>query len=346
MRISKTSSETGSKSQSHFFPEETLTDNFGRRINYVRLSVTDRCNLRCTYCMPGKGLQFLPRDQILSYEEMERLITLLASMGITKVRITGGEPFVRKNLMEFLHKINIITGIQSISLTTNGVLAASHLPELKKIGINTINLSLDTINRERFIKITRRDNFDRVMECFYKILEQNIPLKINMVVMEGLNETDIIPMSRLAEKYPVGIRFIEEMPFNGTNGGKARLNWNYQRIFQTLQEEYPGIHSLKSESTSTSVNYHVPGHIGTLGIIAGFSRTFCGTCNRMGTLQTCLYGEGVLDIKHWLRSGADDEAIKAQLRKCIGRRYKDGWEAEKHRTRRLELSESMAAIGG
>jgi cyclic pyranopterin phosphate synthase len=144
MRISKTSSETGSKSQSHFFPEETLIDNFGRRINYVRLSVTDRCNLRCTYCMPGKGLQFLPRDQILSYEEMERLITLLTSMGITRVRITGGEPFLRKKLMDFLHKINIIPGIQSISLTTNGVLAASYLQELKKIGINTINLSLDT----------------------------------------------------------------------------------------------------------------------------------------------------------------------------------------------------------
>jgi cyclic pyranopterin phosphate synthase len=351
MKIIKNFSEISTKSHSDFSPKEILLDNFGRRINYVRLSVTDRCNLRCTYCMPGKGIQFIPRDQILSYEEMERLLTLLTSMGITKVRITGGEPFVRKNLMEFLHKINTIPGIQSISLTTNGVLTAPYLPELKKIGIKSINLSMDTIDRERFLKITRRDSFDRVMKCFHKIMEEEIPLKINMVVIEGLNETDIILMSHLAKKYPVGIRFIEEMPFNGTNGGKARLNWNYQRIFKVLQEEYPNIYPLESEPTSTSMNYCVPGHAGTLGIIAGFSRTFCGTCNRIritarGTLQTCLYGEGVLDIKQWLRSGVDDDAIKTLFRKYIGRRFRDGWEAEKHRNPPQEITESMAVIGG
>jgi len=332
-------------------PEDVLIDNYGRRIDYVRLSVTDRCNLRCTYCMPESGIRFIPRDEILTYEEMERLLTILASMGISKVRITGGEPFVRKNLIDFLRRVRAIEGIRSINITTNGVLTAPYVPELKALGINAINLSLDSLDRERFHKITRRDQFGEVMECFHKILEYDISLKINMVVMDQLNAEDILPMSRLAEEYPVGIRYIEEMPFNGTDGGKQRLRWNYRRILQALQEEYPAIYKLESEPASTSMNYQVPGHRGTLGIIAGFSRTFCGSCNRIrvtarGTLQTCLYGEGDLSIRDLLRSGTDDEGVKAALRKRINKRFKDGREAESHRLSKRDISESMSAIGG
>lgn len=331
--------------------EDILIDNYGRRINYVRLSVTDRCNLRCSYCMPESGIRFIPRDEILTYEEMERLMTILASMGISKVRITGGEPFVRKNLIDFIGKLRAIEGIRSINLTTNGVLTTPYIPELKALGINSINLSLDTLERERFYKITRRDQFREVMECFHKILEYDISLKVNMVVMDQLNAEDIIPMSRLAEKYPVGIRYIEEMPFNGTDGGKQQLHWSYRRILQALQEEYPGIYKLESEPASTSTNYQVPGQRGTLGIIAGFSRTFCGSCNRIrvtarGTLQTCLYGEGDFSIRDLLRSGTDEEGIKAALRKRIGNRFKDGREAESQRLSKREISESMSAIGG
>jgi cyclic pyranopterin phosphate synthase len=301
--------------------------------------------------MPERGIRFLPREEILTYEEMERLLGILASMGIRKVRITGGEPFVRKGLTAFLRRVRAIEGIRKINLTTNGVLTASHLPELKEIGIQSINLSLDTLNREHFYKITRRDDFDKVMQCFHEILAHNIPLKINTVVMEGLNVEDILPMSRLTREYPVDVRFIEEMPFNGVNGGKKKLLWNYQRIFRTLESAYPGIYQLPSEAASTAVKYHIPGHRGTLGIIAGFSRTFCGSCNRIritarGTLQTCLYGNGVLDIKEFLRRGASDREIKTMLKQCIGRRFKDGWEAEKYRARPRGVSESMAAIGG
>lgn len=331
--------------------EDILIDNFGRRITYVRLSVTDRCNLRCVYCMPEQGVPFLSREQILSFEEMERVLRLLAAMGVNKVRITGGEPFVRKGLMDFLRRVNAIEGIHAVHITTNGVLTAPHLPELKRLGVKSINLSIDTLDRERFSQMTRRDELERVLACFHAILAQDIPLKVNMVLMEGQNAEDIIPMSRLSRDYPVGVRYIEEMPFNGADGGKRKLYWNHQRILQVLQKEYPGMYPLESEANSTAMNFRVPGHKGTLGIIAGFSRTFCGTCNRIrltarGTLQTCLYGEGVMDLKTLLRGGATDEEIKTLFRQCIGRRFKDGREAEKQRSQPLDVSQSMALIGG
>lgn len=331
--------------------EDVLIDNFGRRITYLRLSVTDRCNLRCVYCMPEQGVPFLSREQILSFEEMERILRLLAGMGVNKVRITGGEPFVRKGLMDFLRRVHAIEGVQAIHITTNGVLTAPHVPELKRLGVKSINLSIDTLDRERFFQMTRRDELERVLACFHTILAHDIPLKINMVLMEGQNAEDIIPMSRLSRDYPVEVRYIEEMPFNGADGGRRKLFWNHKRILETLRNEYPGLYPLESEANSTSMNFRVPGHKGDLGIIAGFSRTFCGSCNRIrvtarGTLQTCLYGEGVLDLKSLLRGGATDEEIKNMFRQCTGQRFKDGWEAEKQRSQPLDVSQSMALIGG
>lgn len=331
-------------------PENILIDNHGRRINYVRLSVTDRCNLRCIYCMPEK-MRFLPRKEILSYEEMTRLMQILAGMGINKVRLTGGEPFVRKDMMDFLWELRSISGIEKIHLTSNGVLTGQYVPELKKLDIASINLSLDSLDKERFFKITRRDDFEKVMQCFHKIIDHDIPLKVNAVLMEEHNTDDIIPMTNLTKEYPVDVRFIEEMPFNGTDGGKPKLRWNFKRIYEQLQSEYPGIYKLDDEPASTSMNYGIPGHRGTVGIIAGFSRTFCGSCNRIritakGMLQTCLYGEGVLDVKQLLRSDASDEDIATEIRCAVGKRFKDGWEAEKARKKITEISESMSLIGG
>ena len=329
----------------------TLYDNHGRPITYVRLAVTDRCNLRCFYCMPEDGIRYLPKKQLLTFEEIERLISILASLGISKVRLTGGEPFVRNDLMKLINRISEIPGIQDLHLTTNGVLTAPHIPELKKLGIASVNLSLDTLDKSRFHIITRRDEFEPVMNTLNLLLEHQIPVKINAVVMEGKNIEDILPLIELSKNNAVDIRFIEEMPFNGEGNHYPILNWTYKKILQYIERHYPSLEKIPDAPFSTSYNYKVPGYKGSIGIIAAFSRTFCGTCNRIrvtaqGTLKTCLYDDGVLDIRQLLRANASDEEIKQHLLVAFNSRPKDGFEAEGKRKNHLPVSESMSTIGG
>lgn len=325
-----------------------LIDNYGRTINYVRLAVTDRCNLRCSYCMPKQGLDWLPRNDLMSYEEMLRLSSLLVSMGVGKIRITGGEPFVRKDLMPFLTALSKLDGLQKITMTTNGVLTAPFVPEFKKIGIRAVNLSLDTLDRERFISIARRDELPKVLETLEVLLQHGIEVKINTVVMESKNLVDIIPLVKLTKQLPVSVRFIEEMPFNGGDGRVPTLNWDYQRILKTIQEQFPNIQKVPDPPHSTSFNYHIPGHKGNVGVIAAYSRLFCGSCDRIritskGVLKTCLYDSGTVNIKDALRDGADDARLEEIIRKAVQKKARDGWEAEK---KRLPVHESMATIGG
>ena len=192
-----------------------LVDNHGRKISYMRLAVTDRCNLRCFYCMPEEGLDWLSRTELMSYEEMLRMCQLMVQMGIEKIRITGGEPFVRKDIMQLLSRIADIDGLKDITITTNGVLTAPHISDLKALGVKSINLSLDTLNAGRFFAITRRDEFAAVMNTLDELLKHDFEVKINAVVMDGKNTQDIAPMVALTKDLPVSVRFIEEMPFNG-----------------------------------------------------------------------------------------------------------------------------------
>src|SRR6202012_3579658 len=192
-----------------------LTDNHGRRINYLRLAVTDRCNLRCFYCMPEEGLNWLSRKELMSYHEMLGICSLLVGMGIDKIRITGGEPFVRKDIMPFLSELSRIDGLNELTITTNGVLTAPYVGELKRIGVKSVNLSLDTLDAARFFAITARDEFAKVMNTLDELLKHNIDVKINAVVMDGKNTEDIIPLVQMTRDLPVSVRFIEEMPFNG-----------------------------------------------------------------------------------------------------------------------------------
>lgn len=327
-----------------------LYDNHGRPLNYLRLAVTDRCNLRCFYCMPEEGIHYLPKKELLSFEEIERLVTLMAEMGITKVRLTGGEPFVRTDIMMLIRRIKSIPGISNVHLTTNGVLTAQHVPELKEL-ISSVNLSLDTLDKERFKQITFRDEFDTVLETFHSLLQQAIPVKINAVVMDGKNIEDILPLVELTKHYPVSVRFIEEMPFNGGGSHYAKLSWTYKRILDHIQLTYPQIQKESDPENSTAYHYSIPGHMGNIGIIAAFSRTFCGTCNRIrvtaqGVLKTCLYDNGVLNIRNFLRSGFSDQQIKSELLKAFNNRPKDGMEAEQNRINHAPISESMSTIGG
>lgn len=329
----------------------TLFDNHGRIINYVRLAVTDRCNLRCFYCMPAEGIQYLPKRELLTFEEIERLVSILASMGITKVRLTGGEPFVRTDLIQLIRRIVAVPGVEDVHITTNGVLTAPYIPELKKLGVASVNLSLDTLDRERFKKITRRDEFEKAGTTLLSLLEHDIPVKINAVVMDDRNIEDIIPLAELTREHPVSVRFIEEMPFNGEGSHYAKLNWTYRKILDHLRSHYPGLTKTNDPQYSTSYNYHVPGYQGTIGIIAAFSRTFCGSCNRLrvtaqGTLKTCLYDDGVLDIKSLLRSHIMDEEVKEKLRRAFQARPANGFEAEEKRRHNAPVTESMSTIGG
>ncbi|MEP6794011.1 MAG: GTP 3',8-cyclase MoaA [Saprospiraceae bacterium] len=326
-----------------------IYDNHGRIINYLRLSVTDRCNLRCRYCMPQQGLEWLPSGALMSYEEMLRLCSLLSREGVEKVRITGGEPFIRKDLIHFLSSLVKINGIKNVSITTNGILLGPYIPQLKSLGIHSINLSLDTVNRQRFFEITRRDELPAVLNTLETLLSHDMDVKINAVVMEGRNTEDIIELIGLTKQLPVSVRFIEEMPFNGEGHAYSGLQWNHTRILEYIKSFYPHVQKIPDPPFSTSFNYSIPGHLGSFGIIAAYSRSFCGTCNRIritpqGMIKTCLYGEGVLNVKDLFREGLSDSTIKAKLMDVFQKRAVDGWEADKLKS--TEVHPSMSEIGG
>jgi molybdenum cofactor biosynthesis protein A len=328
-----------------------LTDNHGRTINYLRLAVIDKCNLRCFYCMPPEGLQWIAPKELITYDEMMRIGTLLVSMGIEKIRITGGEPFVRKDIMQLLHALSQLKGLKEISITTNGVLTAPLVPELRRIGIRSVNLSLDTLDEKRFASITHRYELPAVLAALEALLQNNIETKVNAVVMAEKNIQDIIPLTELTKNNPVSVRFIEEMPFNGKGIHANSLQWDHIRILETIRQQYPEIKKIQDAPFSTSYNYQIPGHKGSIGIIAAYTRSFCGTCNRLritpqGELKTCLYDGGALNVKEIMRQGFDDVYLKERILHSLNHRYADGWEAERARHETMPVHESMATIGG
>lgn len=285
---------------------------------------------------------------MLSFEEMVRLVRCLVDLGIEKLRITGGEPFLRKDMMRFLQMMST-SGLKEIHITTNGTLTLPHIPKLKKLGISSINLSLDTLDPQRFKQITRRDSFEVVMQTFHRLLEVGIKTKINMVVMADKNTDDIISMANLARLHPVNVRFIEEMPFNGSGNQAPQLTWDHNKILRELRSAYPSITMQPFKIGATATTYDIEGFAGNVGIIAAYSRTFCGTCNRLritpqGMLRTCLYDEGVFNIRDLMRQGATDQQMKDAVIQAVSQRAKDGFEAEAQRWN--HVSESMSTIGG
>jgi len=287
----------------------------------------------------------------MTYEEMLQICSLLLKMGINKIRITGGEPFVRKDIMQFLTELSKLKGLNELTITTNGVLTAPYVPELEKIGVRSVNLSLDTLDAGRFFTITRRDEFASVMETLDALLKHGIEVKINAVVMDGKNTQDIIPLVELTKELPVSVRFIEEMPFNGDGHVYGGLQWDYVRILEEIKDKYPAVKKITDAEYSTSYNYQIPGHKGSIGIIAAYSRTFCGTCNRIritpvGELKTCLYDDGVLNIKDLIRQDINEDNLKMLLLDTFNNRAIDGWEAERLRVENKGVHESMATIGG
>lgn len=327
-----------------------LTDKFGRNINYLRLAIVDRCNLRCTYCMPENGLTWIKQKELMTDEEMLRICSVFTKMGVDKIRITGGEPFVRKNSIELIREISQLDGLTDLSLTTNGLLTEPYIPELKKFGIKSVNLSLDTLDKDRFFKITRRNSFDKVMKTLEALLQHHFKVKINTVVMENENIEDIIPLVELTKDLPVDVRFIEEMPFNGGDTDIS-LKWNFSHIYNYIKEYSPEIQKIQDPKHSTAYNYKIPGFTGNIGIIAAYTRSFCGDCNRIritpsGILRTCLYEGTGVNLKDEIRMGKTDEELKDIIINSIQNKPKDGWEAQKESLTASQIHQSMATIGG
>jgi molybdenum cofactor biosynthesis protein A len=327
-----------------------LKDNFGRQMEYVRLAVTDRCNLRCQYCMPAQGIDIVPRQELLTFKEMYRLIRVLTELGVNKVRLTGGEPFVRKDFVGFLEMLSHNDLLEAINITTNGALISHHIDRIEKLGkVKDINLSIDSLSREKFAKITRRDAFPEVYKTLELLEKSTLNLKLNVVVQSGVNTDEIVDFARFTKDKKVAVRFIEEMPFNGKGQREMEENWTFKRILEEIKTEFD-VKEVVSEKSSTSRNYAIDNHLGTVGIIPAFTRTICNNCNRIritsiGTFKNCLFDDGVFNLRDFIRKGASNDDLKEVFLSLVKEKLENGFIAEANR-KDGGASESMSTIGG
>ena len=328
---------------------EQLVDGHGRVIGDVRVSVTDRCNFRCQYCMPAEGLAWLERDQVLTFEEIQRLVALLASMGVHDVRLTGGEPLVRREFPRLAAMLAEINGVEDVSVTTNGFLLERDAEALVRAGVNRFNVSIDSLQRDRFYEITRRDSLPRVLaglEALAKFPEAH-PIKINAVGMRGFTETEILPMAKFARDHPYEVRFIEFMPLDADHNWDPSSVLTGDEIRAAIHEVYP-LEPEPREPSATARTYRFADGQGKIGFINPVSEPFCGDCNRIritaeGKLRTCLFSLNETDLRTPLRSGTTDTELEQIIRDAV-------WQKElKHHVNDPGFKQphrSMSQIGG
>lgn len=325
-----------------------LTDRFNRRLNYLRVSITDRCNLRCRYCAPVEPFTQLSHTDILQYEEIIRIIKAGIKLGINKVRVTGGEPLVRKGACTFLKMLNNLEGLEDVTLTTNGVLLKDYLDDLADAGVKRVNVSLDSIDKSNYAKITGRDYFQNVWEGIEKAIEKGFhPVKINVVAMKGINDHEFIDFAQLSKDLPIHVRFIEHMPIGDTiSAADLRiLTPEIKSIVSEIGELIP-INSQVNDGPA--FRYRFKNAKGEIGFISPISRHFCFQCNRLrltanGMLRSCLLSSQQVDIKTPLRQGISDQDIEKVFQEAIDRK------GQSHRLNQDEncnLTEPMSAIGG
>lgn len=298
----------------------TMIDGYGRNIDYLRISVTDRCNFRCQYCMPEDGIEQCEHSEMLTFDEIERIVRIMANIGFKKIKITGGEPLVRKNICALIKNINEIEGIESITLTTNGMLLADNLDELVRSGIRGINISLDTLDKSLFKEIARVDALDKVMEGIHLAARNdNINLKINCVPL-GLENQDLIEIANLARNNNIHVRFIEMMPIGF---GKKFKYISEDEIVSLMNERIGELTPFDGKlGNGPSHYYSVDGFKGKIGFVSALSHKFCSECNRIrltstGYLKTCLQYDVGVDLREYLRNGSTDEDIKKAIEKAI-----------------------------
>jgi GTP 3',8-cyclase len=305
---------------------EPLRDGHARLISDLRVSVTDRCNFRCQYCMPAEGLPWLDRSEILSFEEIERLVRLTVAMGISDVRLTGGEPLVRREFPKLVRMLATIEGLEDLSLTTNGYLLERMAGELAAAGLRRINVSLDSLSRDRFFQMTRRDALPRViagLEALERYPELS-PVKVNCVAMRGFTEDEVIPFARLARRKPYQVRFIEFMPLDADHAWSEDRVLTGREIREMIDRVYP-LEPLGRESHATAKLYRFRDGKGEIGFINPVSEPFCADCNRIrltaeGKLRTCLFSLYETDLREPLRSGANDAELERIIREAVWRK--------------------------
>ncbi|KAJ5378567.1 hypothetical protein N7509_011686 [Penicillium cosmopolitanum] len=297
-----------------------LTDTFNRQHDYLRISVTERCNLRCLYCMPEEGIELSPQPRLLTSPEILYLSSLFVSQGVTKIRLTGGEPTVRKDIVPLMQDIGKLRrdGLRELCLTTNGISLHRKLDPMVEAGLTGVNLSLDTLDPFQYQIMTRRKGFDMVMKSIDRILEMNkvgagIKLKINCVVMRGMNDREIIPFVELGREMPVEVRFIEYMPFDGNKWNQGKM-FPYQEMLAMIREKYPSLEKVTDHKNDTSKTYKVPGFQGQMGFITSMTHNFCGSCNRLritsdGNLKVCLFGNAEVSLRDIIRRENDGQPI-------------------------------------
>jgi cyclic pyranopterin phosphate synthase len=326
-----------------------LIDSFGRIHNNLRISVTDRCNIRCVYCMP-EAVEFLPRQSLLSFEEIERFVQVATTLGIDKIRLTGGEPLVRRELPKLVAKIAAIPGVKDIGLTTNGILLAPMARALWDAGLRRINVSLDTMDPVKFQELTRRTGFEQVIEGILAAREAGFhPVKVNAVAIKGVTEADVVPLGRFGREHGLEMRFIEYMPLDAGNLWEREKVLFAAEILDLLTQAFgPLSPAPDQDPRAPAVDYDYLDGGGRVGLIASVSRPFCMSCNRVrltadGKLRNCLFALDETDVRSLLRGGASDAAIADAIRLSVAEK----WEGHEINTARfIKPGRLMHSIGG
>jgi GTP 3',8-cyclase len=303
-----------------------LMDGHGRPIGDVRISVTDRCNFRCQYCMPAEGLPWLERDALLTYEEITRLVRLLAAMGVHDVRLTGGEPLVRRDLWRLVEQLSAIEAVHDLSLTTNGYLLTRQVGDLVRAGLRRINVSLDSLAPDRFFQLTRRDSLAQVLEGLEAAqrYEELRPIKVNVVALRDFTEDEVLRFAEFARRHPYEVRFIEFMPLDADHAWTRDRVLPNAEIVAMIDAVYP-LEAVGRERHGTARRYRFADGNGSMGFISPVSEPFCGDCNRIrltaeGELRTCLFSLTETDLRGPLRAGATDAELEAIVRDAVWRK--------------------------
>jgi len=325
-----------------------LTDTFGRVHNNLRISVTDRCNLRCTYCM-AEDVAFMERGALLTFEEIARFVQIAVPLGIDKIRLTGGEPLMRRDLARLARMLCAIDGLRDVCITTNGILLADHAQELFDAGLRRINISLDTLSPDRFRELTRRDGLDKVIAGILAAKRAGFhPIKINAVSIRGITEHEVVPLAEFAREHSLEMRFIEYMPIGADHWERDKVYFAHEILDQLDKHVAPVVPAHDFDPRAPAMEFRYTDGKGRIGIIASISRPFCLKCNRVrltsdGKLRNCLFAIDEVDVKTLLRSGAPD----ADIADLIRRNVHDKWEGHEINTSRfIKPLRTMHAIGG
>ncbi|MDP6499220.1 MAG: GTP 3',8-cyclase MoaA [Candidatus Marinimicrobia bacterium] len=345
--------EKTTHTQTSFFRDEQsanslISDRFGRTFNYLRLSVNEYCNLRCIYCMPEEGVPFRSQDKLLTTDEICRLIETTSQMGVSKIRFTGGEPLLRKDLLELIQLVHEIDGIDSIHLTTNGTLLSKQINSLKDAGLTGINISLDTLNPEKFNSITRGEGLDLVLDGLEKANQSGISsIKVNVVVMRDFNNDELLDFIQLTKENDVTVRFIELMPFDAHQIWKTGKFYRAEQIISDLKKQVDELVPVNGSRTEHHI-FRKNGYKGKVAVIPSYTRNLCGECNRIritadGKLMNCLYSQNETNLRDAMRNGSSNEEIGSFILDAMMKKHKDGWDAQNQGN---DNRESMTQIGG